>query len=175
MRSLGTSVYLLSISVGMYMAGALNMAIAAAAPQDPWLANNTLNGHYDWWVAGSALCSAAASVDTTKFLSLLQNRSAAPSHTDPCLCTPCYGVLAHTIFPEGSLPIPRPQSRLEKFTPYLRAFNFCLCRYFFLNAGILVLGTIAYTLIARNYTEKPVVPKACGKGDSMDADEFKAA
>jgi hypothetical protein len=47
MRSLGTSVYLLSISVGMYMAGALNMAIAAAAPKDPWLANNTLYGHYD--------------------------------------------------------------------------------------------------------------------------------
>lgn len=47
MRSLGTSVYLLSISVGMYLAGALNMAIAAAAPNDPWLANNTLYGHYD--------------------------------------------------------------------------------------------------------------------------------
>lgn len=48
MRSLGTSVYLLSISVGMYLAGALNMAIAAAAPHDPWLANNPMFGHYDW-------------------------------------------------------------------------------------------------------------------------------
>jgi hypothetical protein len=38
-----------------------------------------------------------------------------------------------------------------------------------------VLGTIAYVIIARNYTEKPVVPKAAmAKGSSME-DEFKAA
>jgi hypothetical protein len=47
MRSLGTSVYLLSISVGMYLAGGLNMAVAASSPADPWLANNTLYGKYD--------------------------------------------------------------------------------------------------------------------------------
>jgi hypothetical protein len=52
----------------------------------------------------------------------------------------------------------------------------CCRRYFFLNAGILVLGTIAYVLIARNYTEKPVPPSkgALAKGAAGD-DEFKAA
>lgn len=51
-----------------------------------------------------------------------------------------------------------------------------LHRYFFLNAGILVLGSVAYVLIARHYTEKPVAPSraALAKGAAGD-DEFKAA
>lgn len=53
-------------------------------------------------------------------------------------------------------------------------------RYFFLNAGILVLGTVAYVIIARNYTEKPVVSKAeaaakAAAGDVELMDDFKAA
>jgi len=53
-------------------------------------------------------------------------------------------------------------------------------RYFFLNAGILVVGLIAYVIIARNYTEKPVVAKAAAAKAAQDngmpaADEFKAA
>lgn len=32
-----------------------------------------------------------------------------------------------------------------------------LCRYFWLNAGILVAGLIVYALVARTYTEKPVL------------------
>jgi hypothetical protein len=62
MRSLGTSVYLLSISVGMYLAGALNMAVAAASPHDPWLANNTLYGRYDMCVVGGWAVGASAGV-----------------------------------------------------------------------------------------------------------------
>jgi hypothetical protein len=50
------------------------------------------------------------------------------------------------------------------------------CRYFFLNAGILVLGLGAYIIIARNYTEKPFVSKAAaGKQGSMENNDFKAA
>ncbi len=48
MRSLGASVYLLSIAVGTYLASALNVAVAAASPGDLWIADNPLFGHYDW-------------------------------------------------------------------------------------------------------------------------------
>jgi hypothetical protein len=52
----------------------------------------------------------------------------------------------------------------------------CCCRYFFLNAGILVLGLGAYVIIARNYTEKPVVSKAAAaKQGFMENNDFKAA
>lgn len=39
------------------------------------------------------------------------------------------------------------------------------CRYFFLNAGILAAGLIAYCFVARAYTEKPVLSsEKVGKG-----------
>jgi hypothetical protein len=48
MRSLGTSVYLLTVAVGTYLASALNIIVAAASPHDLWVADNPLFGHYDW-------------------------------------------------------------------------------------------------------------------------------
>jgi hypothetical protein len=48
MRSLGTSVYLLTIAIGTYLASALNKIVAAASPVDLWVADNPLFGHYDW-------------------------------------------------------------------------------------------------------------------------------
>jgi hypothetical protein len=48
-RALGSSLNLLTTAVGTYMAGALNMGIAAATAQSPWVADNPLFGHYDWW------------------------------------------------------------------------------------------------------------------------------
>lgn len=47
MRSLGTSVYLLTVAVGTYMASALNIIVAAASPHDLWVSDNPLFGHYD--------------------------------------------------------------------------------------------------------------------------------
>lgn len=49
MRSLGASIYLLSVAVGMYLSSALNVAVAAATAKDLWIADNPLYGHYDWW------------------------------------------------------------------------------------------------------------------------------
>jgi hypothetical protein len=48
MRSIGTSVYLLTIAFGTYLASALNVIVAAASPTDTWVAHNPLSGHYDW-------------------------------------------------------------------------------------------------------------------------------
>lgn len=48
MRSLGTSVYLLTVAVGTYLASALNIIVAAASPHDLWVSDNPLFGHYDW-------------------------------------------------------------------------------------------------------------------------------
>lgn len=47
MRSLGTSVYLLTVAVGTYLASALNIIVAAASPRDLWVSDNPLFGHYD--------------------------------------------------------------------------------------------------------------------------------
>lgn len=47
MRSLGTSVYLLTVAVGTYLASALNIIVAAASPVDLWVSDNPLFGHYD--------------------------------------------------------------------------------------------------------------------------------
>ncbi|KAF8073093.1 NPF8.3 [Scenedesmus sp. PABB004] len=77
MRSLGTSVYLLTVAVGTYLASALNIIVAAASPVDLWVSDNSLFGHYDW--------------------------------------------------------------------------------YFWLNAGIIAVGLVLYTLVARRYVEKPVL------------------
>eukprot|EP00775_Hariotina_reticulata_P010432 gene10432-10590_t len=49
MRSLGTSFYLLTVAVGTYMASALNIIVAAASPNDLWVADNPIFGHYDWY------------------------------------------------------------------------------------------------------------------------------
>lgn len=48
MRSLGASLNLLTIAIGTYLASALNKAVAAVSPDDLWVANNPLFGHYDW-------------------------------------------------------------------------------------------------------------------------------
>jgi dipeptide/tripeptide permease len=48
MRALGTSFYLLTVAIGTYMATALNIIIAAISPNDPWVADNPIYGHYDW-------------------------------------------------------------------------------------------------------------------------------
>lgn len=48
MRSLGASVNLLTTAIGTYLASGLNKAVAAAAPDDLWVADNPLFGHYDW-------------------------------------------------------------------------------------------------------------------------------
>jgi hypothetical protein len=42
MRALGASFYLLSVAIGTYMAGALNIIIAAAAKDDVWVADNPM-------------------------------------------------------------------------------------------------------------------------------------
>ncbi|KAF8061421.1 APC8 [Scenedesmus sp. PABB004] len=48
MRSLGASVYLLTVAVGTYAGSALNAVVAAAAPGDArWVADNPLFGRYD--------------------------------------------------------------------------------------------------------------------------------
>lgn len=49
MRSLGTSFYLLTMAIGTYLASALNIIVASAAPNDLWVADNPLFGHYDWY------------------------------------------------------------------------------------------------------------------------------
>ncbi|WIA14658.1 hypothetical protein OEZ85_003160 [Tetradesmus obliquus] len=49
MRSLGASVYLLTVAVGTYLASGLNVMVAAASPHDTWVSNNPLLGHYDWY------------------------------------------------------------------------------------------------------------------------------
>ncbi len=51
MRSVGTSVYLLSVAIGTYLASALNIIVASASPKDLWVADNPLFGHYDWCVS----------------------------------------------------------------------------------------------------------------------------
>jgi hypothetical protein len=38
--------------VGTYLASALNIAIAAGTRADPWVADNPLYGHYDWYAEG---------------------------------------------------------------------------------------------------------------------------
>lgn len=48
MRSLSTSVYLLTMAIGTYLASALNIIVASASPNDMWVAENPLFGHYDW-------------------------------------------------------------------------------------------------------------------------------
>jgi hypothetical protein len=48
MRSLGTAFYLLTTAVGTYLAGALNIIVAKLWPNDLWIADNPLYGHYDW-------------------------------------------------------------------------------------------------------------------------------
>ncbi|KAI8467277.1 MAG: POT family-domain-containing protein [Monoraphidium minutum] len=84
-RALGSSINLLTTAVGTYLAGGLNMAIAAATRGDPWVADNPLYGAYD--------------------------------------------------------------------------------KYFFLNAGILAAGYVAFLFVARAYKEKPIVPHhLVGKG-----------
>jgi peptide/histidine transporter 3/4 len=59
MRSLGTSFYLLTMAIGTYLASALNIIVASAAPNDLWVADNPLFGHYDWyfWWVGLAVVS----------------------------------------------------------------------------------------------------------------------
>lgn len=32
-----------------------------------------------------------------------------------------------------------------------------MCRYFWLNAGILAVGLVIYIFVARSYTEKPIL------------------
>jgi len=49
MRALGTSFYLLTVAIGTYLATALNIIIGAISPNDPWVANNPIYGHYDWY------------------------------------------------------------------------------------------------------------------------------
>ncbi|KAI8464338.1 MAG: POT family-domain-containing protein [Monoraphidium minutum] len=49
MRALGASFYLLSVAIGTYMATALNLIVSAAFPRDPWVADNPIYGHYDWY------------------------------------------------------------------------------------------------------------------------------
>ena len=46
-RALGSSINLLTTAIGTYLAGALNMGIAAATAKDPWVADNPLYGRYD--------------------------------------------------------------------------------------------------------------------------------
>jgi hypothetical protein len=46
-RALGSSINLLTTAIGTYLAGALNMGIAAATVKSPWVADNPLYGHYD--------------------------------------------------------------------------------------------------------------------------------
>ena len=128
MRSLGTSVYLLSISVGMYMAGALNMAIAAAAPQDPWLANNTLFGHYDWWVSGSALWRAAAGIPArTEYLGLLTSWIHSTLDLLPLLAAH-YACDTHLIFMAACFSTFRPHQ--QSLPPLYLRLHICLAGTF---------------------------------------------
>jgi hypothetical protein len=45
----GTACYLLTVAIGTYAATALNLIIGAATASDPWVANNSLYGHYDYY------------------------------------------------------------------------------------------------------------------------------
>ncbi|KIY96383.1 hypothetical protein MNEG_11578 [Monoraphidium neglectum] len=49
MRALGASFYLLTVAIGTYLASALNIIVAAAFPNDLWVANNPMFGHYDYY------------------------------------------------------------------------------------------------------------------------------
>ncbi|KIY94866.1 Peptide transporter PTR2 [Monoraphidium neglectum] len=49
MRALGASFYLLTIAIGTYLASALNIIVAAAFPNDLWVADNPIFGHYDYY------------------------------------------------------------------------------------------------------------------------------
>ncbi|KAF6260843.1 POT family-domain-containing protein [Scenedesmus sp. NREL 46B-D3] len=62
MRSLGASVYLLTVAVGTYLASGLNVMVAAASPHDTWVSNNPLFGHYDWyfWLNAAILVAGLA-------------------------------------------------------------------------------------------------------------------
>ncbi len=48
MRALGTSMYLLTVCVGTYMAVALNLIIGAIT-DGSWIASNPIYGHYDYY------------------------------------------------------------------------------------------------------------------------------
>jgi hypothetical protein len=41
MRAISASFYLLSVAIGTYMASALNIIVAAASPNDLWVAGET--------------------------------------------------------------------------------------------------------------------------------------
>ncbi|GBF89822.1 hypothetical protein Rsub_02526 [Raphidocelis subcapitata] len=49
MKALGASVYLLTVAVGTYMASALNLIVARIFHNDPWVADNPIEGHYDYY------------------------------------------------------------------------------------------------------------------------------
>jgi hypothetical protein len=48
-------------------------------------------------------------------------------------------------------------------------------RYYFVNAGILVVGYAAFLLVARNYKEKPVVPHHLLHGGKVGATYWLSA
>lgn len=49
MKALGASFYLLTVAIGTYMASALNIIVASIWPNDLWVADNPIFGHYDWY------------------------------------------------------------------------------------------------------------------------------
>jgi len=49
MRSIGAAVYLLSVALGTILATSLNLVVGAASHSDPWINDNPLYGHYDYY------------------------------------------------------------------------------------------------------------------------------
>jgi solute carrier family 15 (peptide/histidine transporter), member 3/4 len=62
MRSIGSALYLLTVALGTYGATVLNLIVSAASTSDPWVANNSLYGHFDWYFYLNAGILAAALV-----------------------------------------------------------------------------------------------------------------
>ncbi|KAI8470601.1 MAG: POT family-domain-containing protein [Monoraphidium minutum] len=48
-RSIANSTILLAVGIGNYLAFALNKAVAAGTARDPWISQNPLVGHYDYY------------------------------------------------------------------------------------------------------------------------------
>lgn len=80
MRSLGTSVYLLTVAVGTYLASALIIIVAAASPHDLWVSDNPLYGHYDWC---DCVVAAPHYIPTPHSANLTQYR-ACPNRPSDC-------------------------------------------------------------------------------------------
>lgn len=83
MRSIATACYLLTVALGTYLATVLNLIIAAATKSDPWVANNSLYGHYDWYYYVNAAILACALIVFVPVARRYVERPVADADGDP--------------------------------------------------------------------------------------------